>query len=295
MTIDSGEAMDSYRWMLRGYLAAMEKAEIALAAVTHHHYDHSGNLKFVRERYGADVLVHEQGVPLMEDKLPDAGVQLLHGGQVIDLGGVRLRVLETPGHSTDSVCYYIEEEGVLFTGDTMLGASTTVVFDLGPYMQSLDALGQLPNLTVICPGHGPIIHDPRERIQQYIDHRTMRERQILEVLAEGGEYSSWEIMLKLYTDIDPRLRRGANNNVEQHLRKLEAEGRLTTYAGVLKGPDAEAQRTQEEHARIRRETIAKAKEYEQEERQAAIAAQENPPTEVWAVMPKYELIGSPEE
>jgi endoribonuclease LACTB2 len=295
MTIDSGETMDSYQWMLKGYLAAMEKAEIALAAVTHHHYDHSGNLKFVRERYGADVLVHKKGVPLMQDKLPDAGIQYLHGDQVIDLGGVRLRVLETPGHSTDSVCFYIEEEGVLFTGDTMLGASTTVVFELGPYMQSLDLLAQLPNLTVICPGHGPLIHDPRERIHQYIAHRNMREQQILGVLGEGGEHTSWDIMLKLYPEIDTRLRRAATNNVEQHLRKLEAEGRLNTYAGVPNEPDAEKQREQEEHARIVEETIAKAKEYEEEKRRATIAAQENPPTEIWAVMPKYELVGHPDE
>jgi glyoxylase-like metal-dependent hydrolase (beta-lactamase superfamily II) len=295
MTIDSGEAMDSYKWMLRGYLAAIEKAEIALAAVTHHHLDHSGNLKFVRERFGADVLVHEKGVPLMQDKLPESGIQYLHDDQVIDLGSVRLRVLETPGHSTDSVCYYIEDEGVLFTGDTMLGASTTVVFELGPYMRSLDALLQLPNLKVICPGHGPLIHDPRERIQQYIDHRNMRERQIVEVLGEGGEHTSWDIMLKLYPEIDTRLRRSANNNVEQHLRKLDAEGRLKTYAGVPNQPDAEKQREQEEHARVRRETIAKAKEYEEEERKAALAAQENPPTDVWAEMPKYELAGRPGE
>ena len=74
--------------------------------------------------------------------------------------------------------------------------------------------------------------------------------------------------------------------------RLDAEGRLKTHAGVPKQPDAEAQRQQEEHARVRRETIAKAKEYEQEERQAAIAAQENPPTDLWEVMPKYELVGT---
>ncbi len=291
LTIDSGEALERYQWMLRGYLAAVEKAEIALAAITHHHLDHSGNLKWIREVYKADVLVHAEGVPLLEGKLPDAGVDTLAEGKVIDLGGgTRVQVLATPGHSVDSVCYYIENEGVLFTGDTLLGSSTTTVWELGMYMASLERLLGLPNLTVICPGHGPLVHDPRERLRQYIDHRDMRERQIVEALATGGEHSSWDIMLELYPEIDTRLRRAANNNVETHLRKLEREGRLKSYAGVPKVKDPEQARQAEEHAQAREEVKAKAKQYEKEDRLAAIAAQENPPTEVWEVMPKYELV-----
>lgn len=292
MTIDSGEALERYQWMLRGYLAAVEQAEIALAAITHHHLDHSGNLKWIRELYKADVLVHADGVPLLEGKLPDAGVEMLQEGKAIDLGGGRrVQVLATPGHSVDSVCYYIEEEGVLFTGDTLLGSSTTTVWELGTYMASLERLLALPNLNVICPGHGPLVHDPRERLQGYIDHRNMRERQIVAVLAGGGEHTSWDIMLKLYPDIDTRLRRAANNNVETHLKKLEREGRLKTYAGVPKVQDPEQARQAEEHARGRQEVKDKAKQYEKEDRLAAIAAQENPPSELWEVMPKYELVG----
>src|SRR6266508_4353613 len=102
LTIDSGEALERYQWMLRGYLAAIEKAEVALIGITHHHLDHSGNLKWMRELYKADVLVHESGIPLLEDRLPDEGVQTMHEGQALDLGGgVRPRVLLSPGHSVD--------------------------------------------------------------------------------------------------------------------------------------------------------------------------------------------------
>jgi glyoxylase-like metal-dependent hydrolase (beta-lactamase superfamily II) len=272
LTIDSGEALERYQWMLRGYLAAIEKAEIALAGITHHHLDHSGNLKWIRELYKADVLVHDTGVPLLEGKLPDTGVQLLHEGQSIDLGGgTRVQVLATPGHSVDSVCYYIEDEGVLFTGDTLLGFGTTTVWELGPYMETL------------------------RRLQQYIEHREMRERQILAVLGEGGEHTSWDIMLRLYPDIDTRLRRAANNNVETHLKKLQAEGRLKVYEGVPKEQTAEEKAQAEEHARLNAEIKEKAKKIEEEERRAALAAQENPPTERWEVMPKYELVGKPGE
>ncbi|MGE5596767.1 MAG: MBL fold metallo-hydrolase, partial [Hyphomicrobiales bacterium] len=232
LTIDSGEAMDRYQWMLRGYLAATEKAEIALSAITHHHIDHVGNLKWMHDELGAEVLVPKAARPLLRRHLPRSGVDSMTEGKVIDLdGGVRVRVLFTPGHSVDSVCYYLEEEGVLFSGDTLLGSSTTTVGDLGAYRRTLKQLLELPNLKVICPGHGPLVHDPRERLQSYIDHRDMRERQIIQVLKEHGAMSSWDIMLKLYPDINTRLRRAADNNVRAHLRQLEEEGRLTVFEG----------------------------------------------------------------
>jgi len=295
MTIDSGEDLDRYRWMLRGYLAATEKAEIALAGITHHHMDHSANLKWLREIFKADSLVHPESVGLLEKVLPEEGVQTLQDEQVLDIGaGVRLLVLHTPGHSIDSMCYYLEDEGVLFTGDTILGHSTVTMRDLYTYMHSLDRLVSLPNLKVICPGHGPLVHDPRERIQQYIDHRNQRERQILEVLSEGGDLSSWDIMMKIYTELEnPRLRRAAAGNVETHLAKLEKEGRLKTYPGVPKDKTEEEIAKEEAEAKQWAELEAKYKEHEEKNRQAALNAQENPPDEQWEEMPKYELVGKP--
>ena len=102
--------------MLRGYLAATEKAEIAIAAVTHHHADHSGNLKWTREIFDAEIAIPENGRPLLKGRLPAKGVRKLADGQLVELdGGVNLRVITSPGHSVDSICYYLEEEGVLFT------------------------------------------------------------------------------------------------------------------------------------------------------------------------------------
>ncbi|HZU75359.1 MAG TPA: MBL fold metallo-hydrolase [Dehalococcoidia bacterium] len=297
LTIDSGEAVDRYRWMLRGYLAATERAEIALAGITHFHLDHSGNLKWMREALKAEVLVADEAKPFLEkdERLPEDGLRPLRPGQVIDLdGGVRVQTIFTPGHSPDSLCYYIEDEGVLFTGDTLLGSSTTTVHDLAAYRRSLKRLRELPKLEVILPGHGEVVRDPRERLQMYIDHRDQRERQILAVLAEGGVMTSWDIMLKIYGDINPRLRRAADGNVQAHLRQLEQEGRLNAYAGV---PKEKAPPTPEEVAEHeRRENIKKeAEKIEKEERAAAIAAQENPPDDEWIERPRYELIGTPRE
>ena len=290
LTIDSGETMDRYRWMLKGYLAATERAEIALAAITHHHADHSGNLKWVREGYGAEIVAPRNALPLLKGRIPRTGVNLLADGQVFDLGpGVRLRAIFTPGHSVDSVCYYLEEQGVLFTGDTLLGSSTTTVHDLADYRRSLRLLLGLPNLKVICPGHGPLVHDPRERLQGYVAHRDMRERQILDALKDGGPLTSWELMLKLYPDINKRLRRAADNNVRAHLDQLEKEGRLKTYPGKPKRKSAARAARDVEHVRERARVIKLAKKYEAEDRRAEIRRQENPPTDEWSIAPKYEL------
>ncbi|MCK9517562.1 MAG: MBL fold metallo-hydrolase [Dehalococcoidia bacterium] len=290
LTIDAGEQMERYEWMLKGYLAAVEKAEIALSGITHHHSDHIGNLKWMRDELGAEVLVPKEAPRLLKGKLPRSGVETLADGQVIELdGGICVRVLVTPGHSVDSVCYYIENEGVLFSGDTLLGSSTTTVSDLGAYRRTLKRLLDLPNLNVICPGHGPLVHDPRERLQSYIDHRDMRERQILGALKEGGAQTSWEIMLKLYPDINPRLRRAADNNVRSHLVQLEEEGRLLLHPGMPRKPSAARKRREVEHARQRDLVIRKAKRYEAEKRRAEIREQENPPGAEWIQPPRYEL------
>ena len=290
LSIDSGEAMDRYRWMLKGYLAAVEKSEIALAGITHHHADHSGNLKWVREELKAEIVAPKHGIPLLKGRLPRSGVRTFADGEVLALGGgVDVRVIFTPGHSTDSVVYYLEDEGVLFSGDTLLGSSTTTVHELGPYRRSLDLLLTLPNLKVICPGHGPLVHDPRERLQGLINHRNMREQQIIAAMKEGGAQSSWEIMLKLYPDINKRLRRAAEGNVRSHLKQLDDEGRLTTHAGKPRHASPSKLARQEEHVRIRTTAIKQAKKYEAEQRREEIRAQENPASDLWIEPPRYEL------
>jgi glyoxylase-like metal-dependent hydrolase (beta-lactamase superfamily II) len=291
LSIDSGEAVDRYRWMLRGYLAAVERSEIALAGLTHYHLDHSGNLKWMREHLQSEIVISPDARPFLEDQLPESGVRDLDVGQTLQHDG---GVLRTPGHSPDSVCYYIEDEGVLFTGDTLLGSSTTTVHDLAAYRQSLQQLLALPNLKVICPGHGALVLDPRERLQQYVDHRASRERQILGVLERGGEKTSWEIMLELYPEINSRLRHAADANVQSHLRQLSSEGRVTLFPGTPADPKQPPAEEIAEHAR--RESVKEeAKKIEAEERRLAIERQENPPTDQWREPPRYELVGSASE
>ncbi|MBK7726236.1 MAG: MBL fold metallo-hydrolase [Dehalococcoidia bacterium] len=274
LTIDSGEAIDRYQWFLRGYLAAVEREEIGIATITHHHSDHSGNLKWAKEFLKADISIPANGRALLKGRIP-AKVDTLKDGDVIELdGGVRVQVMATPGHSVDSLCYYIEEEGVLFTGDTLLGSSTTTVWELASYRKSLERLLALPNLKVICPGHGKIVHDPRERLQMYVNHRNMRENQILKVLEGGG-------------------RRAADSNVRSHLKQLADDGRIKVYEGKPRRARPAAARERDvEHVRQRDLVIKQAKKFETEKRRNEIRMQENPPSAEWKEPPRYELSGT---
>jgi ribonuclease/clavin/mitogillin len=291
LTIDSGEDAERYRWMLKGFLAATEHAEIGQSVITHYHYDHSSNLKWLRDQFSSEVYVLEASKAPLGERLPDSGVHDLQlGDEVGPQGGVKVRVVPTPGHSDDSVSFFLEDEGVLFTGDTVLGEGTTTVNDLSAYLASLQRLRDLPNLRVICPGHGPLIEDPVARIDLYIRHRTQRERQVLKALATGDAQTSWQIMEKIYPGINPRLRRSADGNVRAHLGKLQKDGRIQTYAGKrrIRSAAETAEADEQEHARL--EVMRQADAYREEARRRAIYLQENPPTDEWEELPRYELL-----
>jgi glyoxylase-like metal-dependent hydrolase (beta-lactamase superfamily II) len=204
---------------------------------------------------------------------------------------VRLTAIQTPGHSVDSVCFYLESEGVLFTGDTILGESGTTINDLSVYLESLSELRRLPNLRLICPGHGPVMDDPVGYIDAYIEGRHQRERQILDALAQSPELTSWGIMEAVYGDrhLVPRLLRAADRQVVTHLRKLEKEGRITIRPGKPREKSAEevAQAAEEEHERL--DVMRRAEEYREEARRRALYGQENPWQADWEEPPLYAL------
>jgi glyoxylase-like metal-dependent hydrolase (beta-lactamase superfamily II) len=289
LSIDTGADEDRYRWMLRGYLAATEKAEIGQCALSHFHFDHSSNLRWVCEEFGAEARVSPETAARLDGKLPDHVLPLGEGDTLSPGGGVRLEVLQTPGHSPDSLCFFLEDEGVLFTGDTILGGTSTAVNDLSDYLHSLRRLRALPNLRVICPGHGPLIDDPAAWIDEYIAHREQRESQILAELVKGEALTSWQLMERLYTDLDPRLRRLADRNVQSHVTKLEKEGRLQKYAGKpRRRSDNELAKEAAEHT-TREAVLRQADAYREQARRRALFLQENPPTEEWEEPPRFEL------
>jgi len=195
--------------------AAARGWTISLILVSHGHSDHIGGAEQMSRATGATARRWGGKTPLRDGELIAD-----HGGQV--------RVLYTPGHAADHVAFHWPDQGVLFSGDLLLGEGTVQVTPPGgsmaQYLQSLERVAGL-DLALIAPGHGPLIHDPGPRIASYRAHRLEREQHVLAAVASGQRTVS-DITSALYVGLDPRLRRAAEGTVLAHLEKLTAEGRV---------------------------------------------------------------------
>lgn len=221
--IDTGAGVAAYLPLLEGYLAERGWRRPARVLLTHRHRDHMGGVEQLRRRFeGLAIakMIHRDPV------LPE-GIDDLRDGQTVSADDATLIPVHTPGHASDHLCYYLVEEQALFTGDLVLGGSTTVIppddGDLGDYLGSLGRIQAL-DVRRIYPAHGPVIEDAPAKIQEYIDHRLLRERQILAALADGLATIP-AIVARVYADVAPALHPVAAMSVESHLRKLAKEGR----------------------------------------------------------------------
>lgn len=189
--------------------------------LTHNHPDHSDGAASLRAMTGAPILSSH----LSDTSLPDAR---LRDGDVVRFGERALRVLCTPGHRFDHLCFFIERGGILFAGDVVAGVGTVLIAppegDLGSYLSTLNLLLAL-DITRIYPGHGPSIDAPHDTLTQYITHRGDRERQVLEGLA-GGRTTAGALVDAIYPTLDVSLRQAAELTVTAHLLKLERDGRV---------------------------------------------------------------------
>ncbi|MEN8184110.1 MAG: MBL fold metallo-hydrolase, partial [Myxococcota bacterium] len=150
-------------------------------------------------------------------------------GSRIHTEGATLRGVHTPGHSPDHLCFVLEEEAALFSGDNVLGVGTTVIpagsGDLRLYMASLERLlEEAP--TRIYPAHGPVIDDGPGKLREYLAHRREREAQILEALGREGVDSVPAIVAIVYAAYPRQLHAAAGQSVTSHLLKLEREARV---------------------------------------------------------------------
>jgi glyoxylase-like metal-dependent hydrolase (beta-lactamase superfamily II) len=227
--LDTGQGVAIYADLLETALKELsDSSELEQIVLTHAHIDHLGGVGQVKEKFG-EMAVSK--MPWAGHDAPAGAITEIGHDAVVETEGATLRAVFTPGHAPDHLCYVLEEERALFTGDVVLGAGTTVIpddtGDLGQYMDSLRRLLEL-DLETIYPAHGPVIRNPKEKIREYIAHRELRERQILAALGDGP-LEAMGIVKKIYVDVPEYLHPAAASSVRSHLKKLERESRVVEH------------------------------------------------------------------
>ena len=213
VVVDPGPAQEDH-------LAALAAAgEVTLILVTHRHPDHTEGAERFHQLTGAPVRAADPEFCF--------GGEALRDGEVIEAGGTRIQVLATPGHTSDSVCFYLPEDGSsgsVLTGDTILGRGTTVLDypdgTLQDFMASLDILGKL-GPAVVLPAHGPDLENLESVVLTYRDHRDERLAQIRAALVTLGEDSTvQDITDAVYADVPASVRPAAELSVAAQLEYL---------------------------------------------------------------------------
>ena len=195
--------------------------EVAVVLLTHGHLDHSESAARFAElaRCGVRAL----------DPRHRLGSEGLVDGDVVDVDGLQVNVVGTPGHSSDSLSFVLVAESAVLTGDTVLGRGTTVVAhpdgQLGAYLGSLRRLRDLASsasVTQVWPGHGPVLDDALAVINYYLVHRRERLDQVRDALASGA-VTAMDVVRVVYADVDPQLWPAAELSVRAQLAYLRPE------------------------------------------------------------------------
>ena len=195
---------------------------------THTHLDHSPGAKALKAATGAQLLGFGK-VP--GDGRQDTGFapdRALQDGDVVDCGAFRLRAVHTPGHASNHLCYLLEGERWLFTGDHVMQGSTVVISppdgNMIEYLGSLEKLLAL-DLSALAPGHGHLIEKPHDEVRRLVAHRLKREQKVISAFGRRNPATLDDLLPLVYDDVSPRIYPVARRSLHAHLLKLRHEGR----------------------------------------------------------------------
>lgn len=215
--IDTGEGRAEW---IKSIKSVIDKENITIdkALLTHWHHDHIEGVP--------DLLKASPRTKVFK-KDPEEGWADISDGQKFETDGATLRAFFSPGHTTDHIAFILEEEDAMFTADNVLGQGTAVFEDLSTYMKSLDGMSKAFKGRAY-PGHGPVIEDGPAKVLEYIKHRKLREKQVLDVLGqekEGG-WTSMDIVKVIYKGYPENLWAPAERGIVQILEKLQKDGKV---------------------------------------------------------------------
>ena len=233
--IDPGPLQDDHFEALK---AALDGETVTHVLVTHSHMDHSPLAHPLAEWAGCKVYAKGPAIPTESEVRMEAGDDLrfrpdivVQDGWTCSGPGWTIEVIETPGHTSNHLCFRLLEENALFSGDHIMGWSTTVISppdgNMADYMRSLEKVRDL-NFATIYPTHGaPVTKDPTGFIQAYIDHRLAREAAIVASM-KTGETQIPKMVETIYAAVDKKLHPAACHSVLGHMIYLLEKGEATT-------------------------------------------------------------------
>ena len=214
IVVDPGPADPQHLAAIAAF-AHLADATISAIVLTHRHGDHAEGARDLHEMTGAPVRALDPALCL--------GSEGLTAGEVLSAGGLELHVLATPGHTSDSLCVAVVNDGSLLTGDTVLGRGTAVIAwpdgDLRDYLASLAQVRERSGIERLLPGHGPMLEDPAGIIEAYLEHRRIRLDEVREAVAAGCETPE-AVVDAVYADVAVQLRPAALMSVRAQLAYL---------------------------------------------------------------------------
>jgi glyoxylase-like metal-dependent hydrolase (beta-lactamase superfamily II) len=216
-------------------LLAAAAGQLTQVFVTHTHKDHSPGAEALRRATGAPVLGRRPPARAGHDERFEPDAEPAHGQRFSIGPTTTLRVVHTPGHASNHLCFLLEEERTLFTGDHVMQGSTVVINppdgDMAAYLQALQDLLQ-EDLEWLAPGHGFLVADPPAVLRALIAHRLRREAKVLQALRAHGPGDLAALVRPVYDDVPEALHAVAQRSLLAHLLKLQHDGAASEAAGV---------------------------------------------------------------